>query len=354
MSNWRDRGAMPIVAAGLILMGTVSSDLQFTTVATCDEAMIDTGPTNRASVERAGRRHEVEVGKGPALPLELTLPIRTWDELEVRIEAQDKVLWCWMNPREAPSYTPALLCDLDGVRNGIRDLFHRAPGTQPLRYLIIASKLPQIYNLGGDLGYFLKHIRTGDREGLRRYAYDCIHLVHGSSQSFGVPIVMISLVQGDALGGGFEAALASDMIVAERSAKFGLPEILFNLFPGMGAYSLLSRRLDATRARQMILSGRLYTAEELHGMGLVDIVAEDGHGEETVRDWIRRNGRRQSTQCTLRAVRDRVDPMSYEELRDVTDLWVDAAMGLEESDLRRIELLRTAQLRRVKGDTPAR
>jgi len=293
----------------------------------------------------------VSEGPGPAfgaLPLELTLPVKVWDELDVRIEARDKVLWCWMNPREAPSYTPALLRDLDDVRNGIRELFRRAGGARPLDYLVIASRLPQIYNLGGDLGYFLQHIRAADREGLRRYAYDCIGLVHGSSQSFDVPIVLISLVQGDALGGGFEAALASDVIVAERSAKFGLPEILFNLFPGMGAYSLLSRRLDATRARQMILSGRLYSAEELHAMGLVDVLAEDGQGEDAVRDWIRRNGRRRAVQCTLRAVRDRVDPMTYEELRDITDLWVDAAMGLDDSDLRRIERLRQAQAKRLK------
>ena len=81
-------------------------------------------------------------------------------------------------------------------------------------------------------------------------------------------------MQGDALGGGFECALASDLIVAEERAQLGFPEILFNLFPGMGAYSLLSRRVGMKGAEKMILSARLYTAEELHELGVVDLLVE--------------------------------------------------------------------------------
>ena len=92
----------------------------------------------------------------------------------------------------------------------------------------------------------------------------------------------ISLIQGEALGGGFESALSSNVIIAERRARMGFPEILFNLFPGMGAYSLLSRRLGMKRAEDMIFSGRIYTAEELHEMGVVDLLVEDGTGETAV------------------------------------------------------------------------
>src|SRR3712207_4090014 len=101
-----------------------------------------------------------------------------------------------------------------------------------------------------------------------------------------LPVITVALVQGDALGGGFECALAHDLIVAERSAKFGLPEVLFNLFPGMGAYSFLSRRIGRQAAERMILSGRVHTAEELHEMGLVDVLAPDGEGEEAVLDFV--------------------------------------------------------------------
>lgn len=290
--------------------------------------------------------------KAEALPLELTFAATTYRELEVRMEAKEQILWYFMKPQAAPSYTPALLSDLSALRGSIQKLFRRTPDAPPIRYLVNGSRLPQIFNLGGDLGLFADHIRRRDREGLRRYAYDCIDLVYSSSVSLDLPIILISLVQGDALGGGFEAAMASDVIIAESSAKFGLPEILFNLFPGMGAYSFLSRRLDPVRAQRMILSGRLYSAAELHEMGLVDVVAEDGKGEEAVRDYIARNGRRHAIQRTLREVARRVHPMPYEELREITDLWVEAAMGLEEGDLRRIDRLRGAQARRLAAVVP--
>ena len=57
--------------------------------------------------------------------------------------------------------------------------------------------------------------------------------MYGNSAAFHTPLITIALVQGDALGGGFECALSFDVLIAERSAKMGLPEVLFNLFPGM-------------------------------------------------------------------------------------------------------------------------
>src|SRR3546814_13260948 len=101
--------------------------------------------------------------------------------------------------------------------------------------------------------------------------------------------VNIGLAQGDALGGGFEALMTFDVVVAERQARFGLPEILFGLFPGMGAYSILARRIGHAHAERMILGGKCYSAEEMYDMGLVHVIAEAGEGEQAVRDFIDRN-----------------------------------------------------------------
>src|SRR3546814_2073117 len=82
------------------------------------------------------------------------------------------------------------------------------------------------------------------------------------------------------LGGGFEALMTFDVVVAERQARFGLPEILFGLFPGMGAYSILARRIGHVHAERMILGGKVYSAEEMYDMGLVHVIAETGEGEQ--------------------------------------------------------------------------
>jgi DSF synthase len=212
-------------------------------------------------------------------------------------------------------------------------------------YFVLASRVPGVFNLGGDLTLFADLIRKGDRPGLQSYARACIDVLHTNSVALDLPLVTIALVQGHAQGGGFEAALACDVIVAEKNSKFGLPEILFGLFPGMGAYSMLSRRLDAARAEKIILSGRIFTAEELHEMGIVTVLAEPGSGEGVVREYVQRRGRRQMAEHSVYKTRRRIMPITYEELRDVTEIWVDTALGLDESDLRKMQRLISAQNR---------
>ncbi|MDQ6966636.1 MAG: crotonase/enoyl-CoA hydratase family protein, partial [Mariprofundaceae bacterium] len=140
-------------------------------------------------------------------------------------------------------------------------------------------------------------------------------------------------------GGGFEAAISSDVLIAERSSKMGFPEILFNLFPGMGGYSFLSRKVGHRLAEEMILSGRLYSAEELHGMGVVDQLAEDGYGEKAVYDYIHHEEKSRNGISAFRAARKCTNPLNYEELKDVTEIWVDAALNLRDRDLRMMERL---------------
>ena len=76
------------------------------------------------------------------------------------------------------------------------------------------------------------------------------------------------------------------LLLPKRGVKLGLPEVLFNLFPGMGAYSLLSAKIGPALAERMILSGKLYLAEELYDMGVIDILAEKGDGELALYNYI--------------------------------------------------------------------
>src|SRR5262249_18178593 len=257
--------------------------------------------------------------------------------------------WCYLRPDGVPSFTRGILRDLADMQRAIKRMFDDsiAQINPPIRHFVVGSRIPGIFNMGGDLGFLADRIRTGDRDALTEYARACIEVVFNNATALHLPIVTIALVQGDALGGGFEAALSCDVIVAERSAKFGLPEILFNLFPGMGAYSLLCRRLEPARAERMILSGRIYTAAQLHEMGVVDVLAEDEAGEDAGRRYIARQRKRHGAHRAVCAVRRRINPLTFKELQDVTEIWVDTALQLEESDLRKMERLMGAQRRRV-------
>ena len=283
--------------------------------------------------------------------------VASWhfDNLEVQLEPTHRTFWAFMRPTGKPSFTRELLRDIAEMQHGVRRLFaDRAnEGEKPVNYYVLGSRTPGIFNLGGDLSHFAERIRAQDRSSLRRYGQVCVDAVYNNSVAFDTPVVTIALVQGDALGGGFECALAFDVIVAERSAKFGLPEILFNLFPGMGAYSFLSRRIGPVKAEQMIMSGRLYTAEELHEMGIVDVLAEDGMGEEAVHDYIAKNSRKHNAHRAVFQARRRVNPVTLDELRDVVDIWVEAALNLTEMDIKKMLRLTAAQERRMASNTPA-
>lgn len=275
-------------------------------------------------------------------------------QYETEFEPATGTVWGYFNPRNgAPCYSLGLLKDILEhdqalVRNGGKV---EVEGTQhEVSHYVTASRISGIFNVGGDLALFAMLIKAGDRAALEQYAKLCIDNIYPRTQAFFSPaLTKITLVQGDALGGGFECALAADVIVAEESAQMGLPEILFNLFPGMGAYSLLARRIGMRAAEEFILSGKVLPASELHKMGIVDVVATDGQGETAVRNWIAKNARRRNGLQALHRARQFIHPVTREELDGIVGLWVDAALRLGERDLRMMNRLVRAQMRRVEA-----
>jgi len=304
----------------------------------------------RAEEPAAGRgapRGEISVGA-----IEARLAALPLEEMDVVYDGNEGVLFAYFNFVGRPSFTPAILRDIGRLQDMVRTLFAAGGGSAPIKYLVWDSHMPGVWNLGGDLDLFATMIRRQDRDGLMRYARAVIEEGYANATNLNLPLITVSLVRGDALGGGFEAALSSNVIIAERGAKFGLPEILFNLFPGMGAYSYLVRRITPAQAERMITSGRLYTAEELHELGVVDVLADDGLGTEALYDYIGRSGRRHAAHRAIFRARDRVNPLSIDELIDIAVSWVDTALGLAECDLRKMARLVVAQDRR-KGRSAA-
>ena len=102
----------------------------------------------------------------------------------------------------------------------------------------------------------------------------------------------------------------------------------------MGAYNLLAQRLNPAQAEKIILSGRLYSADEFYDMGIIDVLAENGEGESVVSSFIRANRNRRNSYQALNKVRQCVNPIKYQQLIDICDIWVEAALNLTERDMR--------------------
>ncbi len=103
-----------------------------------------------------------------------------------------------------------------------------------------------------------------------------------------------------------------------------------------------------------MLSGRIYSADEMYDLGVVDLVVDNGCGEAAVRDYIGDTRKHGARQAIYRA-RQRANPVTLAELRDITEIWVETAMRLSDPDLRRMAHLQSAQNRRLRrhADSPA-
>lgn len=265
------------------------------------------------------------------------------EQLDVLYDDQASTLWTFMRPSGRPSFTPSLLRDFENWQALIGA--HFGPGKVPLRYLVLGSRTPGVFGFGGDLELFRGLIRAQNRAGLAAYGHRCVAILDRNRRALDLPIVTIGLVQGQALGGGFEAVLSFDYLVAEKGATFGLPEVMFGLFPGMGAHAILSRKLGTAAAQRIILSNRTYSAQEMYDLGVVTHLAEKGEGLACVQDFIAKNQRRHGGLVAAQKAIRRAAPLELQELNDIVDLWAEAALGLSESDLKLMSRLAGAQAR---------
>jgi len=279
--------------------------------------------------------------------------VNTGQTLRVVEDPERGIYWCNMHanliamPGRA-CFSTQLVDDIVNYQHDLAERLRieRAQGIDRLPHVVLASD-NEAFNLGGDLDLFCRLIRLGDRARLLDYARRCVVGVHAFHAGLDAGAHTIALVQGDALGGGFEAALSCHTIVAEEGVQMGLPEVLFDLFPGMGAYSFLCQRIAPRMAEKLMLEGNMYDSEELHRMGLVDVLAPRGQGVRAVEEVIRNNRRIPHARVAMHQVRALSQTATLAEMMRITEIWVDTALQLGEKSLRTMDRLVRAQVRRA-------
>ena len=240
------------------------------------------------------------------------------------------------DPRGRPCFNMALLEELEAAQQLLKNN-HLSP-----THLLVMSNSKGVFSFGGDLQLFTRLIRSQDLMGLSRYMRLCIDVLMSTTYLY--KLEKVAVVQGIAFGGGFEAALSCSTIIAERSAQFGFPERLFNLFPGMGAYSFLIRRVSPAIAKRIIsCDSRNYSAQQMYDMGIVDLIVEDGTGREAAMDYIVNRKRYDNAYNAIREVTDFYHKVEYDELYKIGEKWVKAALQLSDRDLRKMELIAKGQ-----------
>jgi DSF synthase len=265
------------------------------------------------------------------------------NNLRIKIDEEHKILWVGIDLQDKLCYSINFLDNLSHVK----DLMVYMINKENIKYVVAYSLNKGVWNLGGDLEYFVSCIRSNNRKGLQEYAYKCIDLVYNFNNSYELDIFSTCVVQGNAFGGGFESALSGNFIIAEQSAKFSFPEVIFGTFPGMGAYSFLTKKVGFKKANDIINSNKTFTSQEIYDLGIINKVCEDGHGLATVSAMIKNGEMDKMVSNPFLNICNRV---SRQELIDIVDVWLEKAFTLNEDNLGRMTKLANFQKRKIEHD----
>lgn len=142
---------------------------------------------------------------------------------------------------------------------------------------IISSARTSVFSAGGDLRELYREAAAVPQKEQARGIRAFLERIHGVLNAIDeAPFVTIAAVQGACLGGGLELALACDMIVADKMARFAFPELRLGFIPGFGGIPRLKRDLGNAFVRDLLFTGRTVNAARAHAVGLVAQVAGEG------------------------------------------------------------------------------
>jgi enoyl-CoA hydratase/carnithine racemase len=147
-------------------------------------------------------------------------------------------------------------------------------GREDVRAVVLTGAGDKAFLAGADLRTLVHALGTPEMEAhvaLTRPVFEAWR---------GLEVPVVAAVAANAVGGGLEFALACDLIVADPRARFGVPEVTLGLIPGGGGTQRLPRRVGWTAAMELLLLGRLVSAERAQQLGLVNVVAAEGAARE--------------------------------------------------------------------------
>ena len=229
-----------------------------------------------------------------------------------------------------------------GLRDGVIELaLHRAPCNeigslaleelesfvhaleslkQPAHALIVYSDLKSGFCAGADLRELYQRSVQMEKTKALAGVRDFLERIHRVLNVIdGVPFTSIAAAHGVIFGGGFELALACDLIIADKMARFCFPELRLGLIPGFGGIPRLKRDLGNAVVRDLLLTGRSFNAVKAQQIGLVSQVVGEGEALRAARATAAQIGK--FDRHTVAAAKKFIKPIPHEELRKEIDIF---------------------------------
>jgi len=188
--------------------------------------------------------------------------------------------------------------------------------------LIIHSELKSGFCAGADLRELYERSETMEKSHAVQGVRDFLERIHHVLNRIdGSPLSTIAAVHGVTFGGGFELALACDLIVADKMARFCFPELRLGLVPGFGGIPRLKRDLGNAVVRDLLLTGRSFNAAKAQQIGLVSQVVAEGEALRAARATAAQMGK--FDRGTAASAKEFIKPIPYEDLRREIDIFCD-------------------------------
>jgi enoyl-CoA hydratase len=186
--------------------------------------------------------------------------------------------------------------------------------------LIIYSELKAGFCAGADLRELYERAHAMEKAQAAKGIRDFLERIHRVFNLIdAAPLITIAAVHGVTFGGGFELALACDLIVADKMARFCFPELRLGLIPGFGGIPRLKRDLGNAVVRDLLLTGRSFNATKAQQIGLVCQVVGEGEALRAARATALQLGK--FDRATSAAAKKFIKPIPHEELRREIDLF---------------------------------
>jgi enoyl-CoA hydratase len=186
--------------------------------------------------------------------------------------------------------------------------------------LIIYSELKPGFCAGADLRELYQRSEAMEKIEAARGVRDFLERIHRVLNLIdAAPLTTIAAVHGVTFGGGFELALACDLIIADKMARFCFPELRLGLIPGFGGIPRLKRDLGNAVVRDLLLTGRSFNATKAQQIGLVSQVVGEGEALRAARATAVQLGK--FDRGTAAAAKKFIKPIPHEELRQEIDIF---------------------------------
>lgn len=191
---------------------------------------------------------------------------------------------------------------------------------QSAQALIIFSDLKSGFCAGADLRELYRRSQSMDKAEALKGVHDFLERIHRVLNVIdAAPLTTIAAVNGVTFGGGFELALACDLIIADKMARFCFPELRLGLIPGFGGIPRLKRDIGNAVVRDLLLTGRSFNASKAQQIGLVSQVVAEGEALRVARATAAQIGK--FDQKTATAAKRFIKPIPHEELRQEIELF---------------------------------